>query len=248
MATPLDLQEQEQLESIKHFWKQYGNLITWVLILALGGFAAFNGWTWYQRERAGKASVLFDELDRAVQAGDAEKTARVFGDMQAHYASTTFAAQAGLLAARVHHDKGQFEQARGALAWVAAQAPDPAYQVLARLRLAGVLMDEKKLDEALAALPAVEAGKPYAALVDDRRGDILHAQGKAEAARAAWQAAYKAMDPATDYRRLVDAKLTSLGAPPDAAAASASAPAAASASAPATAPAAASAPATGASK
>ena len=40
MATHLDLQEQEQLDSIKHFWKQYGNLITWVLIIALGGFAA----------------------------------------------------------------------------------------------------------------------------------------------------------------------------------------------------------------
>ena len=36
MATQLDLQEQEQLDALKAFWKQYGNLITWLLILLVG--------------------------------------------------------------------------------------------------------------------------------------------------------------------------------------------------------------------
>ena len=44
MATSLDLQEQEQVDALKAFWKQYGNLITWVLTLALAAFAAWNGW------------------------------------------------------------------------------------------------------------------------------------------------------------------------------------------------------------
>ncbi|MEN9626989.1 MAG: hypothetical protein RJA10_215, partial [Pseudomonadota bacterium] len=78
MATSLDLQDQEQLDALKAFWKQYGNLVTWVLILALGGFAAWNGWNWWQREQSAKAAELFDELDRAAQAGDADKAARVF--------------------------------------------------------------------------------------------------------------------------------------------------------------------------
>ena len=63
MATPLDLQEQEQLDAIKSFWKQYGNLITWTLILVLGAFAAWNGWNWYQRDQGIKAGAMFDELD-----------------------------------------------------------------------------------------------------------------------------------------------------------------------------------------
>ena len=49
MATPLDLQEQEQIDQLKAFWNQYGNLITWTLTLALAGFAAWNGWNWWQR-------------------------------------------------------------------------------------------------------------------------------------------------------------------------------------------------------
>jgi predicted negative regulator of RcsB-dependent stress response len=52
------------------------------------------------------------------------------------------------------------------------------------------------------------------ALVADRRGDVLLAQGKTAEARAAYQAAYKAMDEKIDYRRLVEAKLTALGAAP----------------------------------
>ncbi|HXD08324.1 MAG TPA: tetratricopeptide repeat protein [Burkholderiaceae bacterium] len=227
MATHLDLEEQEQLDQLKHFWKQYGNLITWVLILALGGFAAFNGWHWYQRDRAGRAGVLFDELDRAAQTGDADRATRVFSDMREHYPSTAYAEQAGLLAAKVQFEKGKLDAARESLQWVAANAVEPEYQLLARVRLAGVLTDQKQYDEALKQLPA-DAPKPFEALVADRRGDILLAQGKKDEAKAAYQQAYQAMGPEVEYRRLIEAKLTSLGAAPapEAAASAASAPAA----------------------
>jgi predicted negative regulator of RcsB-dependent stress response len=52
MAKHLDLEEQEQLDQIKHFWDQYGNLITWVLIAAFGSLAAWNGWNYWQRDQA----------------------------------------------------------------------------------------------------------------------------------------------------------------------------------------------------
>ena len=42
MATQLNLEEQEQLDELKHFWKQWGNLITWVAIAVLGTYAAWN--------------------------------------------------------------------------------------------------------------------------------------------------------------------------------------------------------------
>ena len=229
MATHLDLQEQEQLDSIKHFWKQYGNLITWVLIIALGGFAAFNGWQWMQRDRAVKASVLFDELDKAVTAGDTDKVARVLADMKERYGSTAFAGQAGLLAAKAQFEKGQNDAARASLEWVIGNASEKEYAVLARLRLAGVLLDEKKYDEALKALPT-DPPTSFSGLVADRRGDILTAQGKADEARAAYQVAFDAMAPTLDYRRLVEAKLTALGAAPETPATVVTVPAAAGAS------------------
>ena len=78
-----------------------------------------------------------------------------------------------------------------------------------------MLLDQKKYDEALKTLDAATA-KEFAVLVDDRRGDVLLAQGKKEEAKAAYQKAWSAMDPKVEYRRLLEAKLTALGAAPEA--------------------------------
>jgi predicted negative regulator of RcsB-dependent stress response len=238
MATPLDLQEQEQLESLKAFWKQYGNLITWTLIIALGAIAAFNGWNYWQREQATKAASMFEELDRAGLAGDAEKAGRVFADMKDRFPRTAYTEQGGLLAAKVQAAKGQIDAAKASLAWVAEHAVEGEIGTVARLRLAALQADGKQYDEALKTLDAAKA-EGFEALLADRRGDILHAQGKTAEARAAWEQAYKAMGEKIDYRRLIDAKIGALGA---------ALPAAASASAPALTPAAASGVASGASK
>jgi len=219
MASHLDLEEQEQLDQVKAFWQQYGNLVTWLLVIALGAYAAWNGWNWYQRDQATKAGAMYDELDAAAQAGDADRANRVFGDLKSRYPGTAFAEQGGLVAARVLFEKGQTDAARAALGWVAENAAESEYRTIARLRLAGLLLDAKKDAEALKQLEGADA-KPFAALVDDRRGDILLAQGKKDEARAAYLRAWSAMDPKLDYRRLVEAKLNVLGIDPGAAAAS----------------------------
>lgn len=213
MANTLDLQEQEQLDEFKAFWKQYGNLITWLVTACLLAFAGWNAWAWYQREQAVKASSLFEELDKAVLAGDADKTAHLFGDLKSRFGSTVFAEQGGLLTAKVQADKNQLDAAKATLTWVAEQATEDEYRQVARLRLAGVLIDTKEYDAALKVLDAATA-KEFAGLVADRRGDVLLAQGKKDEARTAYQAAWKAMDERVDYRRLVEAKLTALSAPP----------------------------------
>ena len=222
MATHLDLEEQEQLDQLKAFWKQYGNLITWALTLVLAGFAAWNGWNWWQREQAVKAGAMFDELDRAAQAGESAKAAGVFKDMQERFPRTAFTQQGGLAAAKVQFEKGEVDAAASTLAWVAEHAVEDEYKTVARLRLAGVLADQKKYDEALKQLDAASATE-FAALVADRRGDVLLAMGKKDEAKAAWQKAWSAMDAKVEYRRLIDAKLTAAGAAPSASAAAAGA-------------------------
>jgi len=215
MATHLDLEEQEQIDQLKHFWNQYGNLITWVLVVVLGAFAAWQGWNWWQREQAVKAGALYDEIDKAAQAGEIDRAATLFANLKDRYGRTAFTQQAGLLLAKAQFDKGQADNARGTLTWVADNAVEAEYQTIARLRLASVLLDQKKYDEALKQLDGATA-KEFEALVADRRGDILLAQGKKDEAKAAYQKAWTAMDPKVEYRRLVEAKLTALGAAPDA--------------------------------
>ena len=70
MAKHLNLDEQEQLDELKHFWKRYGNLILWALIVVFGAFAAWNGYGYWQRYQAVPASAMYDEVERAAQSGD----------------------------------------------------------------------------------------------------------------------------------------------------------------------------------
>jgi predicted negative regulator of RcsB-dependent stress response len=223
MATNLDLQEQEQLDQLKAFWSQYGNLITWTLTLALAGFAAFNGWSWWQREQGSKASALYDELDRAAQAGDITRTVRAFTDLRERFGRTLQSQQGALLAAKVQADKGQAEAALATLQWAVDNAAEDEYRVIARLRIAGVLMDKRSFDKALEQLDAAAKADvhEFDALIADRRGDVLLAMGRKAEAVLAYQGAYKAMDEKIEYRRLLDAKLTALGAAPESAASAA---------------------------
>ena len=222
MATNLDLQEQEQLDELKAFWNQWGNLITWTLTLVLAGFAAWNGWNWWQGQQGAKAALMFDELDRAVQAGEPDKAAKVFSDMKERYAGALVTQQAGLLTARTQFEKGQVDAAITSLSWVADKGNDE-HAALARLHLASVHLDKKAYDDALKQLDGVKSPE-FEALSQDRRGDVLKAQGKTAEAISAWRAAWDKLDDTAEYRRIVEAKLTSAGAAPVAAAASGAKP------------------------
>ena len=213
MAKHLDLEEQEQLDELKHFWKSYGNLITWVLIAVLGSFAAWNGYQYWQRSQAAQASVMYDEVERAVQSGDAVKIERSLADMKERFGSTLYAQQAGLMAAKAYYDKGDLDAARAALVGVIDKAPDQGYQAIARLRLASLLLQTKAYDEASQQLSSVFP-KEFVALTDDRRGDIFAAQGKKSEAKAEYLKAWKSLSERTEYRRLVEIKLNALGVDP----------------------------------
>lgn len=213
MANNLDLEEQEQLDEIKHFWKQYGNAITWVLIVVLGAYAAWNGYQYWQRSQAAQAAAMFDEIEKVSREGNADKLARAFAEMKDRFASTAYAQQAGLLVARSQYDLGKLDEAKATLTWVSEKSADAGYASVGRLRLAGVLMDAKSYDEALKVLDSGVA-EEFAALQADRRGDIYLAQGKKPEAKAQYLKAFKAFDERTDYRRLVLVKLNSLGVDP----------------------------------
>lgn len=213
MAKHLDLEEQEQLDQLKHFWNQYGNLITWVLIAVFGSIAAWNGWQYWQRHQAAQASVMYDEVDRAAKSGDVARIERAFGDMKDRFGGTVYAQQAGLLAARALYEKGNVEASKAALVWVTEKASDEGYQAIARLRLAGVLLEAKAPDEALKLMQG-SFPKEYEALAADRRGDVLATQGKMAEAKAEYLKAYKGLDERAEYRRLVEVKLNALGVDP----------------------------------
>lgn len=208
-----DLEEQEQIASIKAWWNQYGNLLTWLLIAALSGYAAWSGWNIYQRKQSAQASQLYDEMGKAMAAKDNAKVQRAAGDMQDKFGGTLFAEMAALSAAKSAFDAGDLKTAKAQLQWVLNKGSDDEYKSLAKIRLAGILLDEKAYDEGLKLL-SDDFPAAFAAPVADRKGDILVAQNKIPEARAAYQLALEKMDQRNPARQLVQLKLDAIGGAP----------------------------------
>ncbi len=214
MASPLDLEEQEQLDELKHFWKRWGDLITWALIAVLGSYAAWMGWQSYAAKQAMQSAALYDTVERAALGGDMALLDRSVSDIKDKFATTTYAQQAALLAARVYNDKDRKADAKAQLSWVVEKASDEGYQALARLRLAALLVEDKAYDEARKQLSA-KTPEAFAPLMYDRLGDLAALQAQPAEAVQHYKAAWKGFEPNADYRRLVAVKLAALGADPE---------------------------------
>jgi len=204
-----DLEEQEQIDSLKVFWAKWGNLLTWVLIAVLGAYAAYNYWNYYQRNQAVEASALYDQLQASVTAKDHAKVLRIAGDVETRYKRSTYAQMSALAAAKSAFDANDLKTAKAQLQWVIDNGNEE-YQSVAKLRMAGVLLDEKAYDEGLKVL-GTSFLPAFAGEVADRKGDILVAQNKITEARAAYQAALDAMDTKHPGRQLVVLKFEAIG-------------------------------------
>ncbi|WP_019141244.1 YfgM family protein [Noviherbaspirillum massiliense] len=205
-----DHEEQEQLASLKAWWNRYGNLISWVLIIVLAAYAGWSGWNYYLRNQAAQAGQLYEELQKAVTAKDAAKVQRAATDLTDKFGRTAYAEMGALAAAKSAFDANDLKVARAQLQWVVSNGRDEEYKAIARIRLAGVLLDEKAYDEALKVLSG-DVPAAFAGAVADRKGDILVAQNKVQEARSAYQLALDKSDTNDPARQLIQLKLDAIG-------------------------------------
>ncbi len=228
-----DLEEQEQLEDLKAWWRQWGNLITGVIVAIAVGILAVQGWRWWQTYQAEQASVLYNAVTAAVKANDVAKAKDAMAQLNDRFGSTGYAARAALLVAKTLFDSGDKAGAAAQLLGVIERSSEEELKEIARLRLAEVQLDQKQYDDALRTLDA-KHDEAFAALYADLRGDVLLAAGRNPDARVAWQTALAKLDANSPYHAYVQAKLDAAGGPLASAAGSAAsnAPVAAPAVAP----------------
>lgn len=208
-----DLEEQEQLASLKAWWNQYGNLLTWTLIVCLTAYAAWAGWNLYHRSQSTQAAQLYEELQKAVGAKDNAKVQRAAADMEDKFGRTVYAQMAALAAAKSAFEANDLKAASAQLQWAADKGHDEEYQAIAKIRLAGVYLDEKAFDDGLKVLSGTFPAA-FESAVADRKGDILVAQNKLDEARSAYQLALEKMDQKNPGRQFVQLKLDAIGGAP----------------------------------
>lgn len=206
-----DLEEQEKLDAIKAWWGRYGTLVLTLAAVVAVAAAGWSGWKTYQNYRSNQAMGYFEALEDAARLGGADSAARIKAaaeTLRKDYPSTGYAARGALIAAQALAEQKDIDGARQQLEWLAAQASQPALQPVARLRLAGLLLDQKQYDQALAQLANPPAA--FEGLYADRRGDILAAQGKKDEAGAAWRSALAALDGGSSLKQIIQLKLDAL--------------------------------------
>ncbi|HWQ37652.1 MAG TPA: tetratricopeptide repeat protein [Burkholderiales bacterium] len=205
-----DLEEQEQIDALKRFWREYGRLIIAAALAFAVSVAGIHGWQYYNRSQAQAASVLFSRLEEAQRRNDLSEIRKVGAQLLEEYARTAYGPMAALILAKVNYEHGERQAAAAQLQWAIDRARDGNTAALARLRLAGIRLDEKKYEDALKLLDA-KVSAPFVALYADLRGDVLRAQGKTAEARAQYRQALEKMEGDSPWRNLVQVKLDALG-------------------------------------
>lgn len=205
-----DLEEQEQLDAVKRWWRTNGNRVTWAVTAVAVALAGYQGYRYYQGQQTLKAADAYAQVEKAVRAKDNKAALEAAARLEREFAGTGFAGMAALAAAKAAFDQKDLKAAREHLQWAADKAGDETLRATARLRLAGVLLDEKNHDAALAQLNG-SFPESFAGLVADARGDVLTAQGKPAEARAAYKLALEKLPADNTYRPVVEVKLDDLG-------------------------------------
>jgi predicted negative regulator of RcsB-dependent stress response len=206
-----DLEEQEQIATLKGWWKDNGNKVIWLLLAVAMAAAGWQAWRAYQANQSQQAATHYDALTKAIRAGDAKALREAGGTLVESHPRTHYASMGALAAARFHFEKGELKDAKAQLQWVLERSASDELRDLARLRLAAVLLDEKAYDEALKLLDAKHAA-PAAAQYAALKGDILVAKNQPADAKAAYKLALeKAGERNAAFRASVQLRLDGLG-------------------------------------
>lgn len=205
-----DLEEQEQIAEIKDWWRKYGNWVLTAVIALLVGVIGTQGWRYYSDQQSSSAAILYSQLDTAEKSNETKKVQDIATTLANSHSRTPYAGMAALRAAKSFAAANDLANAKLRLQWVIDKAKDDEMRDIARLRLAGLLLDEKNYDEALKLLDAKRVAA-FDGLYADLRGDVFSAQNKRDEARAAYQVALEKTDPRSSYRQLIQVKLDALG-------------------------------------
>jgi predicted negative regulator of RcsB-dependent stress response len=204
-----DLEEQEQLDALKAWWKEHGNHVLTVVTAAFVAYAGFQGWKYYQHQQGLQASAAYEALTQ-LDTKDVKKIRSVSGQLMEKYSGTPYAARAALMAARANYEAGDVKSAHAQVEWAMTHAQDDAVKSIAQLQLAGLQFEEKKYDDALKTL-ADKHDPAFDGLLSDLKGDILVAQGKPAEAKIAYAEALAKLDEKGKFRNYTEQKLDALG-------------------------------------
>ena len=204
-----DLEEQEQLDELRAWWKKNGNLVSWIVLIAALALAGVEGWKYYHQKQSIDASIKFDSL-RELGPTDTKAIQAISGELIEKYSSTPYAGRAAIAAAKTNLDAKDSKSAKAQLEWASKNAKEDAVKAIALLQLAALHYEDKDYDGALKTLEE-KHDAAFDGLFADLKGDILVAQNKLPEAKTAYTEALSKLDVEGHYFQFTQHKLEALG-------------------------------------
>ena len=206
----LDLEEQEQVDEAKAWWKQHGSKVIWGVTLFLLAAAGWRAWDTWTRNQAAEASMLFDSAVQAASMNDLKTAKAAAAQIMENQSRSAYAVPAAWLAGRINYESGDIKSARAQYEFALDHAADKGVIQLARLRLAALHFEEKDLPGAMKLLQD-EFDPAFQGLAEQLKGDLFAAEGKTESARAAYKLAIEKLGDKSSLKPLIEIRLDGLG-------------------------------------
>ncbi len=208
MAT-YDLEEQEKIDGLKSWWEVYGTLAIIIVATFVAGMFGTQAWKYYQKQQSDQTVELFISLQGIDESGDSEKIRDAARLLTESFPGSGYASRAALISARASIDAKDMKNARNQLQWVLVNTEEIELKDIARLRLAGLLLDEKKHDEALKLLESKHS-EFFDSFYGDLKGDVFADKGSISEARAAYKMAMSKIDKKETRFKIIQMKLDAL--------------------------------------
>ena len=209
MSGSYDFEEQERIAELKAWWEDNRWYVVGAIVLALAIFAGWRGWQYWQAQQEQDAAAMFRPVSEAAKAHDMKRLVESGQALIDKHPRSYYASESALVIAKNAFDAGNLEEARKRLDWAMAHGADE-HRGIARLRLAAVLLDQKKYDDALRVLDG-NSDPAFVPLAADLRGDIMLAQGRMDEARSAYKLAVEKSTPRNPVKGIAETKLNALG-------------------------------------
>lgn len=199
------LSDSEQEEALRSWWRENWLWIFGGIVLGLALLVGWRYWITRGEQDAASAAKMYEQVHGALERKDLPAASKSLDALTKQFDRSAYAQQGRLLLAKAHVGEGKFDEAGALLRAVTEKSKDNEIADVALLRLARLLVQQAKYDDALKLLKPDGLGK-FSAAAREIRGDALHAKGDAEGARAEYASALSGED-ATIDRNLVDLKL-----------------------------------------
>lgn len=203
------LNEQQQVEQLKAWWKEYGlALVAGIVIAVL--IVVF--WRYYQRYELAKsqqASLVYTTMINSDLSQQEQSAIDSANSLISQYPRTSYAALAALWLAKDALQKQDYPTAEHQLQWVVDHAKMNSLRQIARLRLAYIALQQQQPKIALDILSKLD-DKAYSGLVSETQGDAYLAMNNVEQARTYYQKAMTELPDPTLTQPLLAMKLANL--------------------------------------